>query len=104
MATHPLVNIAIKASQRAGNLIANAAERLSSVKVSEKNPNDYVTDIDIRAEEMIIDTIRKVHPSHAILAEESGADGENDTVWIIDPLDGTRNFIHGLPHFSVSIA
>jgi myo-inositol-1(or 4)-monophosphatase len=104
MATHPLVNIAIKASQRAGNLIANAATRLSSVMVSEKKPNDYVTDIDIRAEEMIIETIRKVHPTHAILAEESGANGENDTVWIIDPLDGTRNFVHGLPHFAVSIA
>lgn len=104
MSTHPLINIATNAALRAGRLIANSLERLSTIVVNEKQANDYVTEIDIRSEQMIIETIHKAYPNHAILAEESGSHGENDTVWIIDPLDGTRNFVHGFPHFSISIA
>lgn len=102
---HPIVNIAIQAARAAGNIIMRAADRLDTIKVSEKRPNDYVTEIDQFAEKEIINIIRKAHPDHGILGEEGGEiAGTNDTVWIIDPLDGTRNFIHGFPHFAVSIA
>lgn len=104
MSTHPLINIASNAALRAGRVIINATERLSQITVNEKHANDYVTEVDIRSEQIIIETIHKAYPDHAILAEESGQQGENDTVWIIDPLDGTRNFVHGFPHFAVSIA
>jgi myo-inositol-1(or 4)-monophosphatase len=72
--------------------------------VSEKNTNDFVSDVDRSAEAIIIDTIRKAYPSHAILAEESGSHAGDDYQWIIDPLDGTTNFLHGFPQFAVSIA
>lgn len=101
-----IINIAVQAARTAGNLIIRAADRLDLVKVQEKTPNDYVTEVDRQAERDIINIIRKKHPHHSILAEESGElIGKNhDTIWIIDPLDGTRNFIHGFPHFAVSIA
>lgn len=98
-----IVNIAVQAARSAGNIIMRATDRLSSIKVTEKRPNDYVTDIDQLAEREIIAIIRKAHPNHGILGEETGESNGNDTVWIIDPIDGTRNFIHGFPHFSVSI-
>ncbi len=101
----PITNIAIDAARKAGTIIARAVEHLDSIGITEKKHNDFVTDIDILAEKEIIDTIRKAHPSHQILAEESGLSGDNkDHEWIIDPLDGTTNFIHGFPHFAVSIA
>lgn len=99
-----LVNIAIRAARAAGNIIVRAADRLDTIKINEKSPNDYVTDIDKAAEREIIDIIRKACPTHAILSEEAGEKSGNDYLWIIDPLDGTRNFIHGFPHFAVSIA
>ncbi len=101
---HPLLNIAIRAARRAGDGIARQATRLDRLTVTAKQRNDFVTEADEQAEQAIIETVRKVYPDHAFLAEESGASGSSDTCWIIDPLDGTTNFIHGVPHFAVSIA
>ena len=101
---HPLLNIAVRAARRAGEVIVRSLVRLESLEVTSKGRNDYVSEIDRAAEREIIDIIRKLYPEHAILAEESGRSGENDTVWIIDPLDGTTNFLHGFPVFAVSIA
>jgi myo-inositol-1(or 4)-monophosphatase len=101
----PIVNIAVRAARAAGNIIIRASDRLDTLRITEKSPRDYVTEIDQQAEREIITIIRKAHPSHSILSEECGAlEGDEDYVWIIDPLDGTRNFIHGFPHFCVSIA
>lgn len=101
---HPLLNIAVQAARRAGEVIARAVPRLDSLEVTSKGRNDYVSDVDRAAEREIIAIIRKHYPQHSILAEESGASGEHEVRWIIDPLDGTTNFLHGLPVFSVSIA
>jgi len=100
----PLLNIAVKAARKAGDVIIRSLNRLESLKVTSKGRNDFVTEVDQAAERTIMDEIRRHYPSHAFLAEESGPSGENDTVWIIDPLDGTTNFLHGFPTFSVSIA
>jgi myo-inositol-1(or 4)-monophosphatase len=100
----PLLNIAMRAARRAGDLIVKSLSRLDSLKVDSKGRNDFVTDIDRKAEADIIATIRRSHPQHAILAEDSGRSGDDEFVWIIDPLDGTTNFLHGFPTFAVSIA
>src|SRR5277367_6185928 len=100
----PLLNIAMRAARRAGDIIVKSLSRLDSLKVDSKGRNDFVTDIDRKAEADIIATIRRSHPQHAILAEESGRSGNDEFVWIIDPLDGTTNFLHGFPTFAVSIA
>lgn len=99
----PIVNIAVKAARAAGDIIIRAADRLDKIQITEKSPNDYVTEIDQQAEREIIHIIRKAYPQHAIIGEESGKTTGKDYTWIIDPLDGTRNFIHGFPHFAVSI-
>lgn len=100
----PIVNIAIEAARAGGNLIIRALKRLDLVKVTAKSANDFVTEVDKRVEQEIIDIIRKAYPHHGILAEESGeTPGDGEYQWIIDPLDGTRNFIHGFPHFAISI-
>ena len=104
MSNHPLLNIAVRAARQAGNVIARNIDRFDAFTVSEKAKNDFVTEIDRVAERRIIDTIRRSHPDHAFLAEESGAHGHNDFEWVIDPLDGTANFIRGFPHLAVSIA
>jgi myo-inositol-1(or 4)-monophosphatase len=101
---HPLLNIAVRAARRAGEIIVRSLVRLESLEITSKGRNDYVSEIDRSAEREIIDIVRKHYPEHAILAEESGRSGEHDTVWIIDPLDGTTNFLHGFPVFAVSIA
>ncbi len=101
---HPLLNIAVRAARAAGNTIARATERLDSYEVSIKSKNDYVSEVDLLAEQDIVKIIRKAYPSHAILAEESGAHAGDDYQWVIDPLDGTTNFLHGFPQFAVSIA
>ena len=101
---NPLINIGVSAARAAGNIILQGFERLDTIAINEKQHNDYVTEIDISAEEAIIQTIHKAHPHHGILAEESGQIANENIVWIIDPLDGTRNFLHGFPHFCVSIA
>jgi myo-inositol-1(or 4)-monophosphatase len=102
---HPLLNIAVSAARRGGDIITRHVGRIDRLTIKTKAQNDFVSQVDRLAEEEIIYTIRKAHPDHAILAEESGAQGSNDEfVWVIDPLDGTTNFLHGFPVFSVSIA
>jgi myo-inositol-1(or 4)-monophosphatase len=102
---HPLLNIAISAARKAGDIIIRHVGRIDRLVIKAKEHNDFVSQVDRLAEEAIIYTIRKAHPDHAILAEESGAQGSNhEFQWIIDPLDGTTNFLHGFPVFSVSIA
>lgn len=104
----PMLNTAIKAARRAASVINRASFDLSVLQVSKKQHNDFVTEVDQAAEEAIIDVLRKAYPDHAILAEESGASDnlhdDNENVWIIDPLDGTTNFIHGFPQYCISIA
>lgn len=101
---HPMLNTAVKAARRAGALINRASGDLDRIAVQDKSCNDFVTEIDRAAEAVIIDVLHEAYPRHAILAEESGRTGASDYVWIIDPLDGTTNFLHGLPQYSVSIA
>jgi myo-inositol-1(or 4)-monophosphatase len=100
----PLLNLAVRAARRAGDIIVRAMPRLESVEIHTKGRNDYVTEVDRAAEADIIETVRRLYPDHAFLAEESGESGSGDVVWIIDPLDGTTNFLHGFPTFAVSIA
>ena len=100
----PLLNIAVRAARRAGEVIVRSLNRLESLTITSKGRNDFVTEVDRAAEQEIIAAIRRHYPQHAFLAEESGASGEHDTLWIIDPLDGTTNFLHGFPVFAVSIA
>ena len=106
-ALHPMLNIAIKAARSAGSVINRAALDLEVIKVGSKGPNDFVSEVDRKAEEVIIQTLLDAYPGHGILAEESGREhGARDSeyVWIIDPLDGTTNFLHGFPVYAVSIA
>jgi myo-inositol-1(or 4)-monophosphatase len=105
-ALHPMLNIATKAARAAGAIINRASLDLDRVQVSTKSTNDFVTEVDHAAEAAIIDVLLGAYPGHGILAEESGSTrGARDSeyVWIIDPLDGTTNFIHGLPTYAVSI-
>lgn len=101
---HPLVNIAVTASRAAGNFIMRHLDRADQLKVQAKGLSDFVSDVDRGAEAEIIRTIQRYYPDHAILGEENGALGESEWQWVIDPLDGTTNFLHGFPHFAVSIA
>ena len=125
---HPMLNVAVKAARRAGRIITRAGVDVDSIKIARKQQNDFVTEVDRAAEDAIIDTLHTAYPGHAILAEESGlsagraaatgkpvkskidagaiADSAKkaDHIWIIDPLDGTTNFIHGMPQYAVSIA
>lgn len=100
----PLMNIAVRAARRAGEVIIRSLNRLESLEVTSKGRNDYVSEVDQTAEREIIALIRKSYPDHAFLGEESGAIGDGPVVWVIDPLDGTTNFLHGIPVFGVSIA
>src|SRR5215467_6771689 len=104
MPSHALLNIAVRAARSAGEIIVRSMNRLESLQITSKGRNDFVTEIDRAAENEIIGQIRKLYPKHAFLAEESGQTGDSDTVWIIDPLDGTTNFLHGFPTFAVSVA
>ncbi|MBI3284532.1 MAG: inositol monophosphatase [Burkholderiales bacterium] len=103
-----MLNTAVKAARRGATIINRASFDLDRVKVTEKQFNDFVTDVDRAAEAAIIEVLTTAYPDHAILAEESGASAnlhdDNDNVWIIDPLDGTTNYIHGFPQYCVSIA
>ncbi len=107
---HPMLNTAIKAARRAGTIINRASLDLERLNVVRKGPKDFVTEVDGAAEDAIIDVLRNAYPDHAILAEESGLhEPAQDTPqtnykWVIDPLDGTTNFIHGFAHYAVSIA
>src|SRR6476469_3516546 len=105
--THPMLNVAVKAARAAGAIINRAALDIESVRVSQKQLNDFVTDGDHSSEAAITETLLTAYPDHAILAEESGRQHGrqgSDFVWIIDPLDGTTNVIHGFPVYCVSIA
>jgi myo-inositol-1(or 4)-monophosphatase len=102
---HPMLNIAIRAARRAGELIVRSLEQRQDLHIDTKGQNDFVSEVDRQAEAAIIEILRKAYPNHAILAEESGAKTTSSNYqWIIDPLDGTTNFLHGNPQFSVSIA
>ena len=105
---HPMLNTAIKAARRAATVINRASFDLDRVVVTEKQHNDFVTDVDQAAEQAIIEVLSTAYPDHAFLAEESGASAnshdENEYQWIIDPIDGTTNFIHGFPQYCISIA
>jgi myo-inositol-1(or 4)-monophosphatase len=99
----PLLNIAVRAARRAGEIITRGMNRVHRLEVRAKGQNDFVTEIDVAAERDIVETIHKHYPDHAVLGEEGGSHGDSEFVWIIDPLDGTTNFLHGFPQFSVSI-
>lgn len=103
---HPFVNTAIKAARQAGEVIMRAQEQLDQIEIAAKSKNNFVTNVDQAAEYEIIQILQKAYPNHAILGEESGeiVVDNSEYQWIIDPLDGTTNFIHGYPHFCVSIA
>lgn len=100
---HPMLNTAVKAARRAGSIINRASQDLDLLTVRTKGDNDFVSEVDTLAEQTIVETLLEAYPGHAILAEEGGGRGESDYVWIIDPLDGTTNFLHGFPQFAVSI-
>jgi myo-inositol-1(or 4)-monophosphatase len=104
---HPTLSIAVKAARRAGTVINRGARDLDLLTVTSKGPKDFVSEIDREAERQIVETLLTAYPDHAILAEEGTAKGDNaaaENVWIIDPLDGTTNFLHGFPQYCVSIA
>jgi len=103
---HPMLNIAVRAARNAGNVIVRAFEQTDKLEIESKGTNDFVTNVDLSAEQAIIETIKKSYPDHSIVSEECGViEGkDNDYQWIIDPLDGTTNFVKGIPHFAVSIA
>jgi len=101
---HPILTIGVRAARKAGSII-NRASLAGGLNIRAKRANDFVTQVDQAAEQAIIEIVKKAYPDHGFLAEESGAsEGSADTVWIIDPLDGTTNFIHGFPQYCVSIA
>ena len=101
---HPTINIAIKAARQAGSIITRASEDLESLTISNKGFNDFVSEVDLASEKEIIKVLKKAYPDHAFLGEESGLTHQADNIWIIDPLDGTTNFLHGLPIYCISIA
>ena len=101
---HPMLNIATRAARAAGDLIVREMDRVSDISVNIKGKNDFVSEVDTKAECTIINIIKNSYPNHAFLCEESGESGDSEFLWIIDPLDGTTNFLHGFPHFAVSIA
>jgi myo-inositol-1(or 4)-monophosphatase len=105
---HPMLGIAVRAARRAAGIINRAARDVELLAVTRKRHNDFVTEVDHAAEQAVIEVLRRAYPDHAILAEESGAaagsSGGSEYTWIIDPLDGTTNFIHGFPQYAVSIA
>jgi fructose-1,6-bisphosphatase/inositol monophosphatase family enzyme len=106
-AMHPMLGIAVRAARRAASIINRAARDVELLSVTRKRHNDFVTEVDHAAERAVIEVLHRAYPDHAILAEESGASGgsqESEYTWIIDPLDGTTNFIHGFPQYAVSIA
>jgi len=100
---HALLNVGVMAARRAGAVLGRNFNKRNKLKIEKKGHNDFVTSADREAEQAVIDVIFKHYPDHAILAEESGVQGESDHIWIIDPLDGTTNYMHGFPQFCVSI-
>ena len=101
---HPTLNIAVKAARRAGSIIIRASEDIGSLTINDKGYNDFVTEVDLASEKEIIRVLKASYPDHAFLGEESGLTHQADNIWIIDPLDGTTNFLHGFPQYCISIA
>ncbi len=101
---HPMLNTAIKAARRAGSIITRASEDVKSLTISNKNFNDFVTEVDLASEKEIIRILKDAYPKHGFLGEETGLSKDADDIWIIDPLDGTTNFLHGFPQYCISIA
>ncbi len=101
---NPMLTIAVRAAREAGRILTRSFNRLDTLTVTSKGKNEFVSEVDRNAEQAIIEILREKYPSHAILAEESGSHAGNDYQWIIDPLDGTTNYLHGFPQFSISIA
>jgi myo-inositol-1(or 4)-monophosphatase len=100
----PMANIALRAARKAGDFMLRAMDRPEEFDIETKAPNDFVSNIDKTAEAIIVDQIRETYPDHAIIGEEFGAkSGNSEFTWIIDPLDGTLNFLQGIPHFAISI-
>ena len=100
------LNIMIKASEKASKILIRDFGELEKLQVSKKGPKDFVTNADIKAEKIIIEELKKARPSYSIISEENGIEKNKDdsNIWIIDPIDGTVNFLHGVPHFAISIA
>ena len=101
---NPMLNTAVKAARKAGSLILRASEDIHLLTINKKSVNDFVTEVDLASEEMIISTLKEAYPTHGFLGEETGLSNEAENIWIIDPLDGTTNFIHGYPQYCISIA
>jgi len=102
---HPMLNIAVKAARRAGAIINRASQDIGTLTIKSKNYNDFVSEVDVAAERVIIGTLKDAYPDHGFLGEESGSsENQSDFIWIIDPLDGTTNFLHNFPQYCVSIA
>ena len=102
----PMVNIALRAARKAGNLIVRASDDLSRLRFEAKGKADFVTEVDLAAERELIYNLQSTYPDHAFICEESGRTGPDDAehVWVIDPLDGTSNFMRGIPHYAISMA
>ena len=100
------LNIMIKASEKASKILIKDFGEIEKLQVSKKGPNDFVTNSDLKTEQIIIDELRKAKPNYSILSEEKGIENNKDenNTWIIDPIDGTINYLHGIPHFAISIA
>jgi myo-inositol-1(or 4)-monophosphatase len=102
---HPMLNIAVRAARKAGSIINRASLDGGGLQVRSKRANDFVTQVDGAAEQAVMEIVRKAYPEHGFIAEESGVSAPDaEYLWIIDPLDGTTNFIHGFPQYAVSIA
>ena len=101
---HPMLNIAVKAARKAGSVITRASEDIEGLTINKKSYNDFVSEVDITSEKIIINTLKEAYPSHSFLGEESGLTEDSDNTWIIDPLDGTTNFLHNFPQYAISIA
>ncbi len=101
---HPMLNIAVRAARRAAAIILRNYDRADALEIELKGRRDYVSKVDREAEAVLIGTLRSAYPDHQFLAEESGGSGKSEFVWIIDPLDGTTNFLHSYPQFCISIA
>ena len=101
---HAMLNVAVMAARRGGDTLIRFMPKLSKLKIEQKGRNDFVSDADRAAEQAVISVIKRHYPDHAILAEESGEQGESEYTWVIDPLDGTTNYLHGFPVFCVSVA
>jgi myo-inositol-1(or 4)-monophosphatase len=101
---HPVLNVAVEAAHSAANIMRRQIQHVDAIPFEKKARHDYVTEVDKACEEEIVREIKRYYPEHSFLCEEGGASGESDVVWVIDPLDGTSNYLHGIPHFAVSIA